>query len=143
MYRFSPRRSQRATGTRSERCSLPVSASTAERLDNRNGSTDAAPESLRSQRRTLELIQVFRGAAATMVVLYHVGSINHFYSPFLGNVFGFGHSGVDFFFILSGFIMLYVHYEAARGLPSACEQRSDSWRCVQSASFRSTGACSR
>jgi peptidoglycan/LPS O-acetylase OafA/YrhL len=63
--------------------------------------------------RTLQLIQVFRGAAALMVMLYHVGMVNRFYAPFLGNVFGFGHSGIDFFFVLSGFIMLYVHYEQA------------------------------
>jgi peptidoglycan/LPS O-acetylase OafA/YrhL len=67
----------------------------------------------RARPRTLQLIQAFRGAAALMVMLYHVGMVNTFYSPFLGNVFGFGHSGIDFFFVLSGFIMLYVHYEQA------------------------------
>jgi len=67
----------------------------------------------RAERGTLQLIQVFRGAAAIMVMLYHVTMVNHFYYPFLGGVFGFGHSGIDFFFVLSGFIMLYVHYEKA------------------------------
>jgi peptidoglycan/LPS O-acetylase OafA/YrhL len=72
-----------------------------------------ASDDARRGKRTLQLIQIFRGAAAVMVMLYHVGMVNQFYNPFLGNFFGFGHSGIDFFFILSGFIMLYVHYEQA------------------------------
>ncbi len=66
-----------------------------------------------ARRGTLQLVQVFRGAAAVMVMLYHVSMVNRFYAPFLGNAFGFGHSGIDFFFVLSGFIMLYVHYGQA------------------------------
>jgi peptidoglycan/LPS O-acetylase OafA/YrhL len=66
-----------------------------------------------TERDVLELIQIFRGAAALLVVLYHAGASNHVYYPYLGNVFRFGHSGVDFFFVLSGFIMLYVHYARA------------------------------
>jgi exopolysaccharide production protein ExoZ len=72
----------------------------------------------RARRGTLQLIQVFRGAAATMVMLYHVTNVNHFHFPFLGNAFGFGHSGIDFFFVLSGFIMLYVHYEKGGHIPT-------------------------
>ena len=68
-----------------------------------------------TSRRTLELVQIFRGAAAVMVMLYHLGLINRFHSPFLGGAFAFGHSGIDFFFVLSGFIMLYVHWNGARG----------------------------
>jgi exopolysaccharide production protein ExoZ len=79
--------------------------------------TDSLPPPVRHQapaeRGTLQLIQVFRGAAATMVMLYHVTTLNNFYTPFFGGVFNFGHSGIDFFFVLSGFIMLYVHYEKA------------------------------
>jgi len=62
---------------------------------------------------TLQLVQVFRGAAALLVMLYHVGQVNHFYFPFAGDVFKWGHSGIDFFFVLSGFIMLFVHYDRA------------------------------
>lgn len=62
---------------------------------------------------TLQLIQIFRGAAAVSVLLFHVSMTNHFYSPYLGNAFGWGHAGVDFFFQLSGFIMLYVHWDQA------------------------------
>ena len=48
-----------------------------------------------------------------MVVLYHAsGSIFTKYfvgeRP-VGRVFDFGYAGVDFFFVLSGFIMLHVH----------------------------------
>ncbi|HEY2389472.1 MAG TPA: acyltransferase [Candidatus Binatia bacterium] len=68
---------------------------------------------------TLQLVQVFRGAAALLVMLYHVGQVNHFYFPFAGNVFKWGHSGIDFFFVLSGFIMLFVHYERAGDAPYA------------------------
>jgi len=62
---------------------------------------------------TLELVQVFRGAAAILVMLYHVGMVNQFYFPFAGDVFKWGYSGIDFFFILSGFIMLFVHQDRA------------------------------
>jgi peptidoglycan/LPS O-acetylase OafA/YrhL len=65
------------------------------------------------RRETLELIQVFRGAAAIMVMLFHVGMTNQFYGQYARNAFGWGHSGIDFFFVLSGFIMLYVHYDQA------------------------------
>jgi peptidoglycan/LPS O-acetylase OafA/YrhL len=63
--------------------------------------------------KTLELIQIFRGAAACLVVLYHVTTTNHFYGAYLGGAFRWGHAGVDFFFQLSGFIMLYVHWDQA------------------------------
>ena len=49
--------------------------------------------------RTLASLQIYRGVAAVMVVLYHL----------IGGVFLFAHSAIDFFFVLSGFIMLYVH----------------------------------
>lgn len=52
-----------------------------------------------------------RGIAAILVVFYHVS--NHMrhnigYYP-LGGIAQFGHAGVDFFFVLSGFIIFYVH----------------------------------
>jgi exopolysaccharide production protein ExoZ len=61
--------------------------------------------------RTLPLLQIFRGAAATFVVLFHVTWHGHSLYPedFLWRAFLFGHSGVDFFFVLSGFIMVYAH----------------------------------
>lgn len=69
----------------------------------------ADPQSL--GRPTLQLVQIFRGIAAVLVMLYHVTTTNHFYDGYMWEVFGFGHSGVDFFFVLSGFVMLYAHYD--------------------------------
>jgi len=57
-------------------------------------------------------IEFFRGVAAIMVVIYHVS--RHYHKNFaeypLSEITKFGHAGVDFFFTLSGFIILYVHY---------------------------------
>jgi len=62
----------------------------------------------------LNLFQVYRGIAALLVVMVHI----HFTSAenlnqvtFL-NLFLTGWSGVDYFFVLSGFIMVYVHRSA-------------------------------
>lgn len=62
-------------------------------------------------RKKLELIQACRGIAALLVVYFHVHQfsqlkLNH---TFLGGVFAFGGAGVDFFFVLSGFIIFYAH----------------------------------
>lgn len=58
-------------------------------------------------------VQGARGIAALMVVFYHATrsvSLPQYlrHIPF-GNAFGFGHAGVDFFFVLSGFIITYAH----------------------------------
>jgi exopolysaccharide production protein ExoZ len=58
-------------------------------------------------------VQTARGVAALMVVVYHATrglSLPQYlgYTPF-GNGFGFGHAGVDFFFVLSGFIIMHAH----------------------------------
>jgi peptidoglycan/LPS O-acetylase OafA/YrhL len=67
-------------------------------------------------------IQLARGAAAVLVVLYHAGRglalpqyLGHV--P-LGGLFNFGHAGIDFFFVLSGFIIFTVHHGDI-GRPSA------------------------
>lgn len=67
-----------------------------------------------ARRQTLQGIQAARGIAAILVVLYHGGrmlSLPQYvgYVP-LHKIFGFGHAGVDFFFVLSGFIISYVHH---------------------------------
>jgi exopolysaccharide production protein ExoZ len=58
-------------------------------------------------------IEAFRGIAATAVVLYHTA--RHFDKnygiPALESVFQFGHAGVDLFFVISGFIILFVHFD--------------------------------
>ena len=57
-------------------------------------------------------IEACRGAAATVVVLYHSARhLDHVYGvPNLMRIFQFGHAGVDLFFVISGFIILFVHY---------------------------------
>ena len=70
--------------------------------------------------RQLDILQVYRGLAATLVVLYHLtwwgGAPTFLQLPFWlpmmptwkwGGFFLFGHSGVDFFFTLSGFVMVW------------------------------------
>ncbi len=58
-------------------------------------------------------IEAGRGIAATLVVLYHAARhLNKIYVvPALMSVFQFGHAGVDLFFVISGFIILFVHYD--------------------------------
>jgi peptidoglycan/LPS O-acetylase OafA/YrhL len=55
-------------------------------------------------------VEAYRGIAATAVVLYHTA--RHFDKnygiPALESVFQFGHAGVDLFFVISGFIILFV-----------------------------------
>jgi len=56
-------------------------------------------------------IEYARGLAAVMVVFYHAArhmKLNIGYLP-MGGIAQFGHAGVDFFFVLSGFIIFYIH----------------------------------
>lgn len=61
--------------------------------------------------RKLSSIEAARGIAALMVVFYHAA--RHLKADFgvlpWGGIFKFGHAGVDFFFVLSGFIIFFVH----------------------------------
>src|SRR5579872_2146684 len=61
----------------------------------------------------LTSIEAGRGIAASLVVLYHAARhIDENYGlPWLRALFQFGHAGVDFFFVISGFIILFVHYD--------------------------------
>jgi exopolysaccharide production protein ExoZ len=54
---------------------------------------------------------VCRGFAALLVLLYHTSQITekYFGRPYDAGLFSFGYAGVDFFFVLSGFIIMYVH----------------------------------
>ncbi|MCU4492631.1 acyltransferase [Acinetobacter guillouiae] len=59
----------------------------------------------------IKSVQYLRGIAAVLVVLFHASSalMTHFT---LGskNYFSWGEAGVDLFFIISGFIMVYITY---------------------------------
>ena len=55
-------------------------------------------------------LQIGRAVAALLVVLHHatLGS-RQFYGEAFGGFWGFGNIGVDFFFVLSGFIIYWAH----------------------------------
>ncbi len=57
-------------------------------------------------------LQALRGFAALILVLYHFTSFvwsKHGVVPFSG-LFFFGYSGVNIFFVMSGFLMYYIHH---------------------------------
>jgi exopolysaccharide production protein ExoZ len=59
-------------------------------------------------------VEAGRGLAALLVVFYHANKYyfstpNYWVGSAFRGIFAFGHSGVEFFFVLSGFIMLRVH----------------------------------
>lgn len=62
---------------------------------------------------TLRSIQAARGFAALMVAVFHFTRLmqpeQYWGQVAFGGVFGFGHAGVDFFFVLSGFIICHAH----------------------------------
>lgn len=61
-------------------------------------------------RTRFELLQVFRGLAAVVVVVFHLAVLIYQKAggPLAGPAIP-GQSGVDFFFVLSGFIIYYAH----------------------------------
>src|SRR5436305_9906897 len=79
----------------------------------------------------LNTLQACRAAAAILVVLFHAsGSIfalaKYFDCKPFGRVFDFGYAGVDFFFVLSGFLMMHVHaqdFGQPRKLGAYCWKR--------------------
>lgn len=63
----------------------------------------------------LDGLQVIRGIAALAVVLFHEQELTSFGPHAVSNnwftaLFKFGYAGVDIFFVLSGFLIVYVHY---------------------------------
>lgn len=58
-------------------------------------------------------VEAARGLAALLVVLVHVSSMlavpKYLGEMPLAGIFKFAHAGVDFFFVLSGFIIFYIH----------------------------------
>lgn len=67
----------------------------------------------------LNSIQALRGFAALLVVFFHTaGGMEEYYGKHLvSQFFSCGYIGVDVFFVISGFIMMYVH-EKDLGNPS-------------------------
>jgi exopolysaccharide production protein ExoZ len=73
-------------------------------------------------KRTINVVQVLRGIAALLVVSTHVETAYredpHTGTPWpshLGGLSGFGGTGLDIFFVISGFIMVYVGVRYFRG----------------------------
>ena len=75
----------------------------------------------------LQSIQVLRGLAALLVVLFHIANLETemmadnglFEVPLMTGIILNGYAGVDLFFVISGFIMVYVTQSSARGARAA------------------------
>ena len=72
----------------------------------------------------LQSIQILRGFAALLVVIYHIRAMEALAiannglteSPLLNGLITNGYAGVDLFFIISGFIMVFVTHGAKSGV---------------------------
>lgn len=85
-----------------------------------------------SPRNKLQAIEAARGVAATLVVIYHAArhvDRNGLGLPWFGGIEKFGHAGVDFFFVLSGFIILFAHW-GDLGKPSSLPRYAER-RCTR------------
>lgn len=73
---------------------------------------------MRAGKTQINSLQVFRGFAALAVVAHHAAlSTEAFVGAMPAAIsagFGYGALGVDFFFVLSGFIIMYAHFDDQR-----------------------------
>lgn len=77
----------------------------------------------------LQSIQVLRGMAALLVVLYHIRSLEGLAiasnglteTPLISGFLTNGYAGVDLFFVISGFIMVYVTDGLKSGVRTSAE----------------------
>lgn len=71
----------------------------------------------------LDGLQLMRGVAILLVVLFHAGGVfaADSYLPVDSwtKIFGFGHAGVELFFVISGFIICHAHWDEAGGAANA------------------------
>ncbi len=67
----------------------------------------------KQQKPVFKTLQVGRGLAAVLVVLVHLsGALSvKFYGHTFSDAFAFGHAGVEYFFVISGFIIAYLHWQ--------------------------------
>jgi len=57
-------------------------------------------------------IQACRALASLLAVLHHLGEVmgrHRYFGSHFGEIFSFGDAGVEFFFVLSGFIITWLH----------------------------------
>jgi exopolysaccharide production protein ExoZ len=63
---------------------------------------------------SLDTLQAGRAFAALAVVLFHLNIYAFGTKPHMGgelsSLFNMGYAGVEFFFVLSGFLMMHVHH---------------------------------
>lgn len=81
----------------------------------------AKPESSSPPNR-IDVIQVLRGVAVIMVMIFHLKEMmkpNDYFRKELDFLFNSGPAGVDLFFIISGFIMVYITRKSSGGLANS------------------------
>lgn len=63
-----------------------------------------------SQKKLINSIQILRGVAAVVVLVYHVSGYMrvHYSQTIFGDIFRIGFAGVDLFFVISGFIIYFT-----------------------------------